>query len=50
MEIYTNKKDAENIIDTAKKFGVDAQIIGRIEANTKKTLHLKLNGGEIFYD
>lgn len=38
MEIYTNKKDAESIINVSKSFGVDAQVIGRVEACEKQEL------------
>ena len=33
MEIYTNEKDADKIISVSKSFAVDAQVIGRVEAN-----------------
>ena len=38
MEIYTNEKDADTIISISKSFGVDAQVIGRVEESRKKTL------------
>jgi phosphoribosylformylglycinamidine cyclo-ligase len=38
LEIYTNEKDAATIIDIAKKFGVDAQVIGRVEESQKQEL------------
>jgi phosphoribosylformylglycinamidine cyclo-ligase len=40
LEIYTNEKDADNIISVAKGFGVDARIIGRVEAAEKKGLEI----------
>jgi phosphoribosylformylglycinamidine cyclo-ligase len=49
MEIYTNEKDADAIISVAKSFGVDAQIIGRVEASEKKELLLKTKTGELLY-
>jgi phosphoribosylformylglycinamidine cyclo-ligase len=42
LEIYTNDKDATTIISIAKKFGVDAQVIGRVEESGKKELVIKL--------
>jgi phosphoribosylformylglycinamidine cyclo-ligase len=36
MEIYTDKKSAEKIISISRSFGVDAQIIGRVEKSTNK--------------
>ena len=38
LEIYTNEKDAATIIAIAKKFGVDAQVIGRVEESHKQEL------------
>ncbi len=38
LEIYTNEKDANAIINVSKSFGVDAQIIGRVEESDKKEL------------
>lgn len=40
MEVYANEKYAANIIDTAKSFGVEAQVIGRVEDGIKKELLL----------
>ena len=49
MEIYTNEKDADAIINVAKNFGVDAQVIGRVEESEKKELVISGNGKEIRY-
>jgi len=38
LEIYTNEKDATTIISIAKKFGVDAQVTGRVEEAQKQEL------------
>lgn len=40
MEIYTNEKDADAIIGIAASFGVDARVIGRVEAAEKKSLEI----------
>jgi phosphoribosylformylglycinamidine cyclo-ligase len=32
MEIYTDEKSAEDMISISKSFGVDAQIVGRVES------------------
>lgn len=45
MEIYTNENDAANIIALSKSFGVDAQVIGRVEAADKKCLEITTNSG-----
>jgi phosphoribosylformylglycinamidine cyclo-ligase len=49
LEIYTNKKDADNITAIAKGFGIDAQVIGRVEVSEKKELHIKAKNGELVY-
>ncbi len=38
LEIYTNEKDAAALIAVAQSFGVDAQVIGRVEESEKKEL------------
>jgi phosphoribosylformylglycinamidine cyclo-ligase len=49
LEIYTNETDAENIISVAKRFGVDAQLIGRVEESSKKELAIFANGKQLLY-
>jgi phosphoribosylformylglycinamidine cyclo-ligase len=49
LEIYTNEKDATTIISIAKRFGVDAQIIGRVEESGKKELLVKTLTSQIGY-
>ena len=49
LEIYTNEKDADKIIHVAKSFGIDAQVIGRVEESEKKELIIKINSGEIVF-
>ena len=49
LEIYTNEKDADAIISVSKKFGVDAQVIGRVEESEKKELLLKTPNGNLVY-
>ncbi len=49
MEIYTNEKDADNIISVSRSFGVEAQVIGRLEESEKKELVIRNNGEEIKY-
>jgi phosphoribosylformylglycinamidine cyclo-ligase len=43
MEIYTEENFASSIIDVAKSFSIDAQIIGRVEASDKKKLAIHTN-------
>ncbi len=49
LEIYCAAEDAEMMISTANTFNIAAQIIGRVEANDKKELVIKLKGEEINY-
>ncbi len=41
LEVYLDKADADNVIEISKSFGIDAQIIGRIEASDHT--HLTIN-------
>jgi phosphoribosylformylglycinamidine cyclo-ligase len=49
LEIYTNEKDADTLINISKSFGVDAQLIGRVEASEKKELLIKLKDEELVF-
>lgn len=49
LEIYCNEKDAQSMIDAAKAYAVDAQIIGRVEASDKKELIITTAADEIRY-
>jgi len=49
MEIYTTEKDADAIIRISKSFGVDAQVIGRVEPYATKQLKIKLKSSELIF-
>jgi len=49
MEIYCKAEDAQIMIVAAKGFNIDAQVIGRVEANDKKELLVRAGGEEIIY-
>lgn len=49
MEFYVNEKHAQEIIDISNSFGIDAQIIGRVEEAEKKGLTIKNDAGEYQY-
>jgi len=49
FEVYTNEKDAESIISISKKFGVDAQVIGRVEDSVKKELLIRTKQGDLLF-
>ncbi|WP_456463017.1 AIR synthase related protein [Lutibacter sp.] len=49
MELYVSPKIANDIIAISKKFNVDAQIIGRVEASKEKKLTIKSEYGIFKY-
>ncbi|MDQ6757257.1 MAG: AIR synthase-related protein [Bacteroidota bacterium] len=49
MEIYTDEDFASSIIDAAKQFNIDAQIIGRVKASDKKELVIKVNENNLTF-
>ena len=49
MEVYLPEQYAQTVIDISQAFGVEAQIIGRVEASTKKKLTIKSEFGEFIY-
>ncbi|MEP7110036.1 MAG: AIR synthase-related protein [Ferruginibacter sp.] len=50
LEIYCAAEDADIMIAAAKAFNIDAQLIGRVEANDKKELVIILKDEEIIYN
>lgn len=49
MELYVDERYAQTIIGISRSFNVDAQIIGRVEAGTGKTVTVKSEFGEFEY-
>ena len=49
LEIYCKPEDAQTMIDAAKSFNIDAQIIGQVEASDTKELVIKLGEEELRY-
>ncbi|MEH0158040.1 AIR synthase related protein [Limibacter armeniacum] len=49
MEIYLPEQYAQDIIDISTSFGVEAKIVGRVEAHEGKKLTLKSQHGEFIY-
>ena len=49
LEIYCDAADASIMIEAANKFGIAAQVIGRVEEAEKKELVIKLKDEEIRY-
>lgn len=50
MEVYVPKEIANDIIEIAKSFNVDAQIVGRVEANETKKLTITSEYGIFIYE
>jgi len=50
MELYVPQEIASELISISKSFGVDAQIIGRVEAAEKKQVTVKSEFGEFVYN
>jgi phosphoribosylformylglycinamidine cyclo-ligase len=49
FEIYTKPEVAQGIIDIAKSFDIDAQVVGRVEQYEGKKLTIKSDKGEFVY-
>ncbi|MGV3529192.1 MAG: AIR synthase-related protein [Flavisolibacter sp.] len=49
LEIYTDEKNADRMIGISNEFGIDAQVIGRVEAAEKKSLEIRVNGSVVQY-
>lgn len=50
MEIYVAPEKAEAIIAISQSFGIDAQIIGRVEAHAGKKVTVRSEAGEFSYE
>ena len=50
MEIYTDEDFASSIIEAAKQFSIDAQIIGRVEASERKELVIKTATTDLIFN
>ncbi len=49
MELYVPPEIADDIINISKSFGVNAQIVGRVEASSEKKLTIQSEYGEFIY-
>jgi len=50
MELYVPKAIAADLIAISKSLGVEAQIIGRVEAADKKQVTIQSEFGEFVYN
>ncbi len=49
LEIFTTKESAADVIAVAKKFGIEAKVVGRVEQANSSELFLQGSFGEIRY-
>lgn len=49
MEIYIAPQYAQNVIDITQSFGIDAQVVGYVEASNKNELIIESEFGEFKY-
>jgi phosphoribosylformylglycinamidine cyclo-ligase len=49
MEVYLEEKFAQKVIAISKSFGVDAKVVGRVEAADTKKVTLKTAQGTFVY-
>ncbi|MBQ5524816.1 MAG: phosphoribosylformylglycinamidine cyclo-ligase, partial [Paludibacteraceae bacterium] len=50
LEVYLDAANAEKVIEISKSFGIDAQIIGRVEASDRTHLTIKSEAGTFEYE
>jgi len=50
LEIFTNEITAHKMIQDASDFNIEAKIIGRVEASSKKELFIKTESAELLYN
>ena len=49
LEVYTTEDQAQGIIDISKSFGIEAQVVGHIEADSRRHLTIKSEFGTFEY-
>jgi phosphoribosylformylglycinamidine cyclo-ligase len=49
LEIYLDEQNAQTVIDISRSFGIDAQVIGRVEAADKKQVTIQSENGTFLY-
>jgi phosphoribosylformylglycinamidine cyclo-ligase len=50
LEIYTEEKNADEIISIARGYSIDAQVIGRVEKSKGERLAIKTSSGFVNYE
>jgi phosphoribosylformylglycinamidine cyclo-ligase len=49
MELYLDEKLAQDVIDIANGYGIDAQVIGHVEAAERASVTIKSKAGTFEY-
>ncbi len=49
MEVYLQEKYAQEVIEISKSFGIDAQVVGHVEASSQNKVTIKSDKGEFVY-
>ena len=49
LEVYLSPEHAQQVIEISKSFGIDAQIVGRVEECDHKELIIRSEFGEFIY-
>jgi phosphoribosylformylglycinamidine cyclo-ligase len=49
MEIYTTSSHAEELLSVARRWGVEARVVGRVEASDRKMLTVVRPGGSLIF-
>ena len=49
LEVFTDSSSADALINAGKQLGIDAKVVGRVEAAEKKELILKVGDETITY-
>jgi phosphoribosylformylglycinamidine cyclo-ligase len=50
MEIYTDENHAQEMISISNKYGVEAQVIGRVVASEKKCLEIQVGADKHIFE
>jgi phosphoribosylformylglycinamidine cyclo-ligase len=50
LEVFISPENAQVILDTAAKFGIEARITGRVEVSDKKSLEIQHAGETIIFE
>ena len=50
LEVYLSQEHAQRVIEIAQSFGIDARIIGYVEANEGKKVTIQSEFGEFVYE